>query len=358
MKKILAISMKTGWGHIKAAEALAEYAKINLPDFKITHVDLCEIEPRLGKFFEIFYDITNDHLPTVWGAVYETFDKEMVSSAFRKVNGFQRLFNRRVSSYLRRQAPDGVIFTNVMPAPMIAPACRKLFPEMPLTVVVTDYHGHSYYNVPLIDRYFVAIPEVKNDLMRVGVDEQKINVTGIPVSQKFYTPYDRARLKHKFKFNNDFKTVLIVSRLTKDFVLPTIEMLLARDNLNVVMICGGNDGLYQKIKENISGRKNFKLLNWTNRIDEYMKISDVVVSKPGGLMISECLALGKKIIMTDPIPGQEERNAEFMSKYNYGKMAFEPSEIVAAVDECLRLPEIKLLPDRANACAKILGYFK
>lgn len=161
MKRILVISMKTGWGHIKAAQALEEYAKNNLPDFKITHVDLCEIEPMLGKFFEIFYDITNDRLPTIWGAVYETFDKEMVSSAFRKVNGFQRIFNRRISGYLRRQAVDGIIFTNVIPAPMVAPACRQIFPDVPLTVVVTDYHGHSYYNVPLIDRYFVAIPKSK-----------------------------------------------------------------------------------------------------------------------------------------------------------------------------------------------------
>lgn len=351
--------MKTGWGHIKAAQALEEYAKTNLPDLKITHVDLCDIEPRLGKFFEIFYDFTNDRLPLVWGTVYETFDKEMVSSAFRRVNGFQRLFNRRVSRYLRRLEPDGIIFTNVMPAPMMAPACRKMFPKMPLTVVVTDYHGHSYYNVPLIDQYFVAIPEVKEGLARVGIDEQKISVTGIPVSQKFRTDYDAESLKHKLGFKNDFKTVLFVSRLSKDFVIPTIEILLAREEkINLIMVCGGNDSLYQKIKETFPRQKNFKILNWTNRIDEYMKISDTVISKPGGLMISECLVLGKRIIMTDPIPGQEERNAEFMSKYDYGKMALTPEAIASAVDEHLSLPRIKMPADRPNACAKIFEYFK
>jgi processive 1,2-diacylglycerol beta-glucosyltransferase len=89
-----------------------------------------------------------------------------------------------------------------------------------------------------------------------------------------------------------------------------------------------------------------------------MKAADVVVSKPGGLMISECLALGKKIVMTDPIPGQEERNAEFMAKYGYGKMALEPEQIVAAAGEILRLPQTDAAAVRTNACAQILDYFK
>ena len=359
MKKILVISMKTGWGHIKAAQALEEYAKINLPDIKINHVDLCEIEPGLGKFLEVFYDITNDHLPTVWGAVYSTFDTGPVSVAFRKATGFQRLFRRRIRSYFRRQAVDGVIFTNVIPAPIVAPVCREVFPRIPLAVVVTDYHGHSYYNVPLIDRYFVAIPEVKNDLIRVGIDERKISVTGIPVSQKFHNDYNSGNLKRKLGFGNNYKTILFVSRLSKDFVLPTIAGLLAMDpKINLVMVCGGNNKLYKKIKEEIRPRDNFKLLNWTNRVDEYMKISDIVISKPGGLVISECLALDKKIIMTDPIPGQEERNAEFMAKYGYGKLALAPDEIIEAVSQVLSMSKTGAKTVRPNSCAEILKYFE
>ena len=128
--------------------------------------------------------------------------------------------------------------------------------------------------------------------------------------------------------------------------------------INLVVVCGGNNDLYKKISEKIPPQKNFKLVNWANRLDEYMKAADVVVSKPGGLMISECLALGKKLVLTDPIPGQEERNAEFMAKYGYGKMAIEPDEIVAAVREILRLPKTDSIAGCSNASAKILEYFK
>jgi processive 1,2-diacylglycerol beta-glucosyltransferase len=359
MKNILVISMKAGLGHIKAAQALEEYAKINLPDIKIEHVDFCEIEPMLGKFFERFYNITNEHLPVVWGAVYGAFDKESVLAAFRKVDGFQRLFKRRIGHYLKRQNPDGIIFTNVVPAPMVAPPCRKIFPNIPLAVAVTDYHGHSYYNVPLIDRYFVAIPEVKNDLVRAGVDEDKISVTGIPVGQEFYGNYSQTNLKRKLGFNNNYKTVLFSSRLSKDFIISSLEGLLAMDEpINLAVVCGGNNALYRKINKKIPPQKSFKLVNWANNFDEYMKAADVVVSKPGGLMISECLALGKNIIMTDPIPGQEERNAEFIAKHGYGKIAIKPDEIVTAVGELLLLPKRDLIAGRANASAKILEYFK
>jgi len=147
--------------------------------------------------------------------------------------------------------------------------------------------------------------------------------------------------------------------MNKDFVATALEGLLAADPpLNLIMVCGGNNELYKKIKAAILPRKNFKLLNWTNRLDEYMKTADLVVSKPGGLIISECLALGKKIVMADPIPGQEERNAEFMAQYGYGKFAPDAGQIVAMAVDLLANPQNEILPARANASALILDYFK
>ncbi len=360
-KKILIVSMKAGWGHIKAAQALEEYAKNNLPDLKVKHVDLCVIEPLLGKFFQKFYDISSNRFPRVWGKVYEAFDKELVAIAFQKLSKAQNLINHRVTNYLEEQKADGIIFTNVVAAPIIAPVCRRILPGGPLSVVVTDYHGHSYYNVEDLDRYFVAIPEVKDDLVRVGIDESKITVTGIPISPKFYAKYNADLLRRRLGFKTPRPTVLFISRLSKDFVVPTITGLLLREQkINLAVVCGGNDKLYRRIKEEIPRRpENFKLVNWTNRIDEYMKVSDAVISKPGGLIISECLALGKRIIMTDPIPGQEEHNAEFMAKFNYGKMAEGAENIIRAVDYSLSHSKShNLVADRPNPCAEILKNFQ
>jgi len=360
-KKILIVSMKAGWGHIKAAQALEEYAKKNLPHLYVKHIDLCVVEPLLGKFFQKFYDISSNRFPRVWGKVYEAFDKELVAIAFQKLSGAQTLINHRVADYLKEQKADDIIFTNVIAAPLIAPVCRRIFPAGSLSVVVTDYHGHSYYNVPELDRYFVAIPEVKDDLARVGVDEQKIAVTGIPVGLKFFTKPNVSLLRRRLGFKEARPTVLFVSRMRKDFVIPAITGLLLREpKINLAVVCGGNDKLYRKIKEDIPRRpENFKLVNWTNRMDEYMKISDAVISKPGGLIISECLALGKPMIMTDPIPGQEEHNAEIMSRFGYGKLAVGAEEIIKAVDRSLSpaKPGLAAMTEEQNPASRILKYF-
>jgi len=352
--------MKTGWGHIKAAQALEEYAKNNLPELYVKHVDLCVIEPLLGKFFQKFYDISSDRFPRVWGKVYETFDKELVATAFQKLSKYQNVINSRVADYLENEKADAIIFTNVVAAPIIAPVCRKIIPKGLLSAVVTDYHGHSYCNVKDLDRYFVAIPEVKDDLVRVGIEPDKISVTGIPVSPKFYAKHNPDLLRRRLGFKVPRPTVLFISRMNKDFVVPTIISLLAREpKINLAVVCGGNDKLYKKIKKEIPCRpENFKLINWTNRVDEYMKISDAVISKPGGLVISECLALGKRIIMTDPIPGQEEYNAELITKFGYGKLAKEPEDIIKAVDWMLVHPKTGgLSMNRPNPCAEILKNF-
>ena len=262
-KKILVISMKAGWGHIRAGQALEEYAKKNLPGLEVIHIDLCELEPLLGKFFQRFYDITSNHFPRVWGKVYTAFDKELVALAFHKMSEFQGLFNRRAARYIKEQNADGIIFTNVVCTPMVAPLCREIFPDKLLSVVVTDYHGHSYYNVSALDRYFVAIPEVGDDLVRAGIDREKIAVTGIPVGLKFYTSQNADVLKRRLGVPEGRKTVLLISRMEKDFVMPAIDGLLAREpRINLVVITGGNEKLYKKIKENILPRSGLKFPMW------------------------------------------------------------------------------------------------
>ena len=47
-----------------------------------------------------------------------------------------------------------------------------------------------------------------------------------------------------------------------------------------------------------------------------MAISDLVITKPGGLTVSESLASHLPLIIINPIPGQEEENAEFLENSN------------------------------------------
>lgn len=357
-KKILIVSMKAGFGHLRAGQALADYANECLPEIHATHLDAGEIAPPLAKLFnQKIYETAVREFPELWGKAYEAFDHRLPARALRHISRLQAPFCQKLINHVVSLQPDAVIFTYVAVAQLLAPSCRNRIKDVKLAMVVTDYHGHSLYNIPAIDCFFVADDFVSKDLESTGVDPSKIKITGIPVKKTFYADYNRQKLKRKLGFIDDSKTILFISRLDRDFILPTLEKILnSKEPLNLIMVCGGNETLYQKIKKQIRRRKNFKILNWTNRLDQYMKAADIVVSKPGGLAISECLALGKKIIMVDPIPGQEERNAKFIARCGYGQIADGADQISLAVEKYLR--DIKEEPlTRINACDKIFSYF-
>lgn len=358
-KKFLIISMKAGFGHLRAGEALADYAQSCLPDIIARHLDAGEIAPAPARLFnQKMYETMVREFPELWGRAYKAFDHRVPARALRHISRLQAPFCRKLIQEIVSYRPDAVIFTYVGIAQLLAPSCHRRLPGAKLAMVVTDYHGHSLYNIPAIDRFFVADDFVGKDLAAAGVDPSKIKITGIPVKKTFYADYNRQKIKRKLNLDNGAKNVLFVSRFDKDFLLPALEKILAlSERVNLIMVCGGNGTLYKKVKSCVRGQ-NFKLLRWTNRLDQYMKAADAVVSKPGGLTISECLALGKKIVMIDPIPGQEERNAEFVVRRGYGRMANNAEEIAAAVGECLHVSESGSDLARLNACDEIFKCFQ
>lgn len=353
--------MKAGFGHLRAGQALADYAADCLPDISTIHLDAGDIAPPLARLFnQTMYETMVREFPGLWGRAYDAFDHRLPARALRHISRLQAPFCRKLIGHIVSQKPDAVIFTYVGVAQLLAPSCRRRMENAKLAMVVTDYHGHSLYNVPAVDWFFVADDFVGRDLAIAGVDGSKIKITGIPVKKNFYADYNQQKTKRKLGLDQNLKTALFVSRLDKSFILPALKGILSRGRpLNLIMVCGGNAALYKKIRKEIPMQcVNFKLLNWTNRLDQYMKAADVVISKPGGLTISECLALGKRIIMIDPIPGQEERNAEFVIRRGYGQMAYDDQEIAAATDEYLHIVPKDFSLTRLNACDEIFKTFQ
>lgn len=360
-KKILIISMKAGFGHIRAGEALIDYAKENLLNFDIEHVDLLDISPSF-KFFLHFYDIASKKIPFIWGTLYKISNRQSVSSAIKKISIFNKIFSRRIKSYVRKKNPDGIIFTNIVPAPIFAPACRKILPNSKFGAVITDYHGHFHYNLSCMNYYFVANQEVKDDLIKTGIKEEKIAITGIPINPRFYIKQDIKELKSKYGLDNIYPVVLFIAsfRLSKTDLISAVRQLLTIvPKINLIFIANGNQKFYNTIKHYFPDEERLLPVNWTDVIDEYMKMSDVVVSKAGGLTVSECLCLRKPLIIINPIPGQEEYNAEFLEKNNFGIRVNKINEIIQVLPKMLSSPKNnpKYSVYQKNPCAKIFKYF-
>ncbi|OGZ72530.1 MAG: hypothetical protein A2908_01510 [Candidatus Staskawiczbacteria bacterium RIFCSPLOWO2_01_FULL_38_12b] len=356
-KKILIISMTAGFGHIRAGEALLDFAKENLPDIALEHVDIINIDKSIEKYARV-YDFLSKKFPFMWKIVYEYFPVFFT----QKIAEYIGLFNNKIKRYISLKNPTAIIFTNATILPIFASYLKKISGKVKIGVVVTDYHAHPYYKFPYIDYYFVPNLQVGGQLEALGIKKEKIAITGIPINPRFYIKENIGELKLKYGINNNYPVVLFIASFKisrKDLLVLIEELLDFEPVINLIFIANGNDELYNVVKDNFTGRQRLLLVHWTYVMEEYMKISDAVISKSGGLTVSECLTLKKPLIIVNPIPGQEEYNAEFVKKNNFGKRVNHISEIAKILPTMISYPKndqaASIEPD--NPSKKIFQYF-
>ena len=176
------------------------------------------------------------------------------------------------------------------------------------------------------DYFFVAHNKMKEYLMSKNIPETKIFATGIPISSRFLKEYNKKDILDEFELQENKKTILFFGGgefgLGKTKTIQIFEDLVKNFNdIQVIAIAGKNQKMkiaFEEIVSNYSKQDNIKILEYTNKVPELMSISDLVISKPGGLTTSESLASELPMIIINPIPGQEEENAEFLENKNIG----------------------------------------
>ena len=167
---------------------------------------------------------------------------------------------------------------------------------------------------------------MKEQLIQKGIPQTQIYATGIPLSNRFLLNYNKEETLKHFGLKPDKKTVLFFGGgefgLGKSKTLEILKALLEDfNNIQIVAISGKNLKMKKSfetlVKEN-KKENEVTILEYTNEVPELMSISDLVITKPGGLTTTESLASGLPIVVINPIPGQEEENAEFLQKKQVG----------------------------------------
>lgn len=163
---------------------------------------------------------------------------------------------------------------------------------------------------------------MKESLEKHGIEPSKIYVTGIPLSYKFLLDYNKKEILKEFDLKEDMLTALFfaggsshIARETSSAVFNTI--IKSFSNIQTIAITGKSPKLkeeFEKLVKENNRENTIKVLPFTNKVPELMHVSDIVISKPGGLTTTESLSCGLPLIVIDPIPGQEEENAEFLEK--------------------------------------------
>jgi processive 1,2-diacylglycerol beta-glucosyltransferase len=255
----------------------------------------------------------------------------------------EKLNTRRLFAEIERLRPDVILATHFLPAELLSRARARGRKLPPLWVQVTDFDVHALWVHPHVDGYCVASDEVAFRLADRGVPRGNIHVTGIPVMPQFSASLDRTVCARELGVAPDRFTVLMMAGGAGVGGLDELAARLLRlpADLQLVALAGRNESLLGKLQAlALAHPGRLFPLGFTTTVERAMTASDLVVTKPGGLSVSECLAKGLPMLLVSPIPGQEERNADYL---------LEAGAAIKAVDAAtLEFKLARLLSDPAR----------
>lgn len=361
MKKVLIFYASYGGGHLSAANAINDYIKTNYSDVETEIIDCMKyVNKHLEKITTAAYKEMAKKAPWAWGTIYYTSQRGPVAEISSASN---KLLARKLNILLQEYQPDLIISTHPFASQMCSFLKKHKKIDCKIASVMTDFAPHDQWLVgkKCIDYFFVSHNKMKEDLIKRKVPAEKIYVTGIPLSNKFLLHFDRKKILKEFGLKENKKTILFFGGgefgLGKNKTLKVLSSLLNDfDNIQIIAISGKNEKMKNKFEElanNSNKSEDIKIMEYTNSVPELMSVSDLVITKPGGLTTSESLASGLPIIVINPIPGQEFQNAEFLEKKGVGIWIKSNNNISSTLRSLLNNPEkFKQMKINAKLLAK------
>lgn len=322
MKKIMISYASYGGGHLSAAKNLKEYIEKNYPDTEVFLFDCMKYINRvIDKVCGSTYSKITTNIPWFWGKIYYNTQEPIFERIMSLSN---KVLSYKLGKLLKNLKPDLIISTHFFVGHMCTILKQKGKIDAKLATVITDYGEDPYNewtcNYNYIDYIFVAHNKIKETLISEGIPQNKIYVTGIPVSDKFLQKYDKNKTFGEIGLNPNKKTILFFGGgelgLGKSKTLDIFECLMKYfQNIQVITISGKNESLkisFEKLVNEYNRNTEVCVLGFTDKVAEFMASSDLVITKPGGLTSTEALVSNLPIIAINPIPGQEEENASFL----------------------------------------------
>ena len=350
--QVLLLSASSGAGHVRAAQAL-EKAFAARGDCTVEHIDALRY---VSKLFQRIYDKAYIGMvrraPELMGLLYERTDQPWQHP--RRRLALDRLNTGPMIRLLKRTQPDLCVATHFLPAEILAWLIAKKKLRARNAIVVTDYDVHAMWLCRTVDRYYVAIEEAAEYLARIGVPREKLRVTGIPIDPLFATPVNRAEARKDLGLDAEATVLLIsaggygigpVEQLVKD-------LLALQKPWQIVAIAGKSEKTRKCLEEVAkaagklpSSAARLIAVGFTTEMDKYMAAADLMVGKAGGLTTSEALARGLPMALIEPIPGQEERNADHLleagAAIRCNNLPAAAWKIATLLDDAARLKEMR-----------------
>jgi processive 1,2-diacylglycerol beta-glucosyltransferase len=344
MRRLLLLSVSAGAGHSRAAEALRAETQASFPNVDAKHIDLMTLVPQSFRaLYANYYIKIVEHHPSVWAYLYHATDRMPRDALFAKTRrAIERLNTHKLHDLLREFAPDHIICTHFLPAELLAHDIRRGRVVPPVWVQVTDFDLHRMWVQSGMRGYFAASDEIAFRMVARGIPNDSVHVAGIPIMPTFSRRFDRDECARELGIAPDKTTLLL---MTGGAGLAGGQLMVERllglpDDFQIVALAGRNQQLldrYRSLAAAHPGR--LVALGYTSTIERVMACADLAVTKPGGLTVSECLAVGLPMILVSPIPGQEERNADYLLEHGIAVKAPDMVALEFKIGQLVKEPE-------------------
>ncbi|RKD29529.1 MGDG synthase family glycosyltransferase [Thermohalobacter berrensis] len=336
MGKILIFTASTGGGHNQAASSLGR--EFSQKGYKVKKIDILkETSKILEILIEDGYKVLINRLPKIYGKLYKISDKQRINKYITRL--FTKACYSKIYQIIKSYSPDLIISTHPFIINIIDRIkCEGLL-KTPFISIVTDYEAHQTYISNKVDAYITANKYTANSLIKKGVDKSKVYPFGIPIERKFLEKPPKQIIND----NSKFRILLMGGSLGMRNMKKVLNYLIKNNNpLEIIVVCGKNDVLKRSIEKNFIKKYSDKKLvvyGFTKKIHELMELCDVIITKPGGLTISEAIVKNIPIIIPYLIPGQEQENAQFLVKSGVAIKVDKAKEINSIIDCLINNPE-------------------
>jgi processive 1,2-diacylglycerol beta-glucosyltransferase len=356
-KRVLVLSVPAGAGHTRVADAIRAGALARPDDTDVIHLDATAYAtPRLRKVYADLYITLVRRAPAVWSWVYQFTNGAAPDGwAHRLRRRIERRDSAPLLDKIAELQPDAIVCTHFLPAEILSHCVADGTLACPVWVQVTDFDLHRMWVHRHMAGYFAGNDEVAFLMRKHGIPEDSIHVTGIPVMPAFSRLPDRAACARELGIDPDRMTFLLMGGGAGlgGLAAQAQRLLAIPGQFQLIALAGRNAeelALLQRLAAMHPGR--LVPQGFTDRVERLMACADVAITKPGGATTAECLALGLPMIVNASIPGQEERNANFLLEHGAAMKAFDAASLEYRVRYLMAHPDEV---DRMRARARALG---
>jgi processive 1,2-diacylglycerol beta-glucosyltransferase len=354
MPRVLLLHATVGTGHKRAAEALGKAFEQR----QSGQVRVEDVLDHTSKLFRIAYarsylELT-DHAPLVWGYFYtqanDDDDLGEITNNLRRL--VESIGTSALKALLKQFQPEIIICTHFLPMEVLVGLKRNGQLLQPVYCVITDHAAHTFWTYNDIDGYFVGSEQVRTQLIERGVAASQIHVSGIPIDPSIAEPRDISTERQHLNLPaNERVITLMGGGVSNASICKIAEGVLNCDLAGtLVVVAGRNPDLLEAIAYlRRTPKMDLRVLGYIDYMDSLITASDLVVTKAGGLIISEVMARGIPLIVIDPILGHEEWNADFVVNSGSGMQLRMPASVPDAVRRIFQKPE--LLQDMRESSA-------